>query len=64
VGIRGGAQRVIAEAGDVTAGAVTIGVVAELVPIVLGLLAAGWYLLRFINWYRVNYKGKDPWELR
>ena len=55
-------SRVAQETGDL-AGAVTlVGVLAEVVPIILGVAAIAWYTLRFANWYRVNYLGKDSWK--
>lgn len=44
-------------------GAITfLGVLADVIPAVLGLAAIGWYILRFVNWYRVNKQGKETWK--
>lgn len=57
-------QQVIHEIGDTASLGAVVGVLADVIPLLFGVLAAGWYVLRFLNWYRVNYQGKEPWELR
>jgi len=57
-------QNVVQEALDTASLGAVIATLAEVIPLVFGFLAAGWYILRFMNWYRVNYQGKEPWELR
>lgn len=44
-----------------TAGALTLGVLTDVVPVVLGILGVAWFLLRFWNFYRVNVQEKKPW---
>lgn len=56
--------RVLQNTGDALAGVITIGVLGDWVPVILGLLGIAWFGLRFVNFIRVNYLGKDSWEIR
>lgn len=51
----------VKDGADVVAGVLTLGVWAQVVPVILGLLGILWFLLRFVNFYRVNVLGRDPW---
>lgn len=57
-----GKEQIVREIGDGAAGIVTIAALAEGVPIALGLLGCGWFLLRFANFVRVNVLRKEPWH--
>lgn len=61
-------QRVLSKVadfgGDAAAATAIVGFWGEVIPLVFGVLAALWFVLRFVNFIRVNVFDKDPWTMR
>lgn len=57
-------SKLIEDGGDTLGAALVIGVWGEIVPVVLGLLGIGWFVLRFINFIRVNFLNRITWGMK
>jgi hypothetical protein len=55
-------KKMVQDVGDVAGGVVTLGLWAELVPTVLGVLGIAWFVLRFVNFIRTNLCKKKSWK--
>jgi len=54
--------KVVTELGDAASGLTFLGILADAIPLALGVLGILWYVLRFINWFRVNHLDKESWK--
>jgi len=55
-------RHIAEEVGDALAGLLTLGVLVDLVPVILGIFGILWFSLRFVNFFRVNVLQKQPWK--